>query len=342
MTEERKAPRRGRGEEKPALRRADRRVSAHPGEPAPAVRYITVDPAHEGQRLDNFLIREVKGVPKSHLYRIVRSGEVRINRARAGADQRLAAGDRIRLPPLRTALRDGGSVAPATMLPVVFEDEHLLVVDKPPSMAAHGGSGVSFGVIERVRAARPGQPFLELAHRLDRDTSGLLVLAKTRRALVGLHESLREGQVEKHYLALVAGVWGNQRQHVRVGLSRVSGGGAKVRVDEKDGAACHTVFELRERLGGFALLDAELMTGRTHQIRVHLAHLGFPIVGDDKYGNFELNRRVSRAEFGCAFARMFLHAWRIGFAHPVGSAPMRLEAALPSECEAMLEALRHA
>jgi len=343
MGSERKVQRQQRSTEKPALRTPTppgaSQVAVKPG--AAAVRYVTVEPAHEGQRLDNYLIRIAKGVPKSHIYRIVRSGEVRINQARADAADRLAAGDLIRIPPLRTAATVGPGPAPAAMLPVVYEDDHLLVIDKPAGVAAHGGSGVSFGVIERVRAARANLPFLELAHRLDRETSGLLLLAKSRRALLGLHELLKQGSLDKHYLALVAGAWANQRQHVRLGLSRIEGGGgAKMRVDELGGAASHTIFELRERLPGFALLDAELRTGRTHQIRVHLAHLGFPIVGDAKYGDFELNRLMARAHYGHALSRMFLHAWRLEFQHPVGGSAMRLESPLPSDCAALLEALR--
>jgi 23S rRNA pseudouridine955/2504/2580 synthase len=324
---------------------------AEPGKPAQArrveagaVRHVTVDAESAGQRLDNFLIRLSKGVPKSHIYQVVRSGQVRINRGRAAADRRLAAGDEVRIPPMRVSVRQAAPppAAAAAMLPVVFEDEHLLVVDKPAGMAAHGGSGISFGVIERMRAARPGQPFLELAHRLDRDTSGLLLLGKSRRALLQLHAMMRQGQVGKRYLVLVAGRWHNDRQHVKLALSRGGGAGAKMRVDLQDGAASHTVFELRERFRQFALLDAELRTGRTHQIRVHLAHLGFPIVGDDKYGDFELNRRAARGEYGARMGRMFLHAWQLRLPHPVGGEPIAFASPLPPECEAFLEALRRA
>jgi len=316
------------------------RASAEP----PAVRYVTVGSEFAGQRLDNFLIRLSKGVPKSHIYQVVRSGQVRINGGRATADQRLAAGDQIRIPPMRIGSQtDAPAVPEGSMLPVVFEDEHLLVVDKPAGVAAHGGSGISFGVIERIRAARPNQPFLELVHRLDRDTSGLLLLAKSRRALLQLHAMLREGQIEKHYLTLVAGRWLNDRQHVKLALSRGAGGPAgKVRVDAECGSASHTVFELRERFEQFALLDAELRTGRMHQIRVHLTHLRFPIVGDDKYGDFEMNRKVARGEFGPRLSRMFLHAWRVRLQHPVSSEPIAFTSPLPSECEAFLEALRGA
>jgi 23S rRNA pseudouridine955/2504/2580 synthase len=310
---------------------------------ADRVSYVTVGPDAAGQRLDNFLLRLAKGVPQSHVYRIVRSGQVRVNKARASVDQRLAEGDQVRLPPLRIAAPLPPPVRPQVP-PVLFEDEHLIAVDKPAGVAAHGGSGIAHGLIEMIRAARPNQPFLELAHRLDRETSGILLLAKTRRALLGLHEQLREGQVDKRYLALVAGDWVNDRQHVRLPLAKrtTAGGERRVSVDEQDGMAAHTVFSLRHRYGRFSLLEAELKTGRTHQIRVHLAHVGFPIVGDDKYGDFELNRRVARGEFGVPFRRMFLHACATRFRHPVSGAPMAIESALDRECSDFLRGLGRA
>jgi 23S rRNA pseudouridine955/2504/2580 synthase len=279
-------------------------------------------------------------VPQSHVYRIVRSGEVRVNKSRASVDQRLAEGDQVRIPPLRTAAPAPPPVRPQ-MPPVLFEDEHLIAVDKPAGVAAHGGSGIAHGLIEMVRAARPNQPFLELAHRLDRETSGILLLAKTRRALLGLHEQLREGQVDKRYLVLVAGDWVNDRQHVRLPLARrtTASGERRVSVDADEGLAAHTVFNLRQRYGRFSLLEAELKTGRTHQIRVHLAHVGFPIVGDDKYGDFELNRRVARGEFGVPFRRMFLHACATRFRHPVSGVPMAIDSALDRECSDFLRGL---
>jgi 23S rRNA pseudouridine955/2504/2580 synthase len=310
---------------------------------ADRVSYLTVGPDGAGQRLDNFLLRLAKGVPQSHVYRIVRSGQVRVNKARASVDRRLVEGDRIRVPPLRLAAAPPPPVR-AQMPPVLFEDEHLIVVDKPAGLAAHGGSGIAHGLIEMVRAARPNQPFLELAHRLDRETSGILLLAKTRRALLGLHEQLREGQVDKRYLALVAGDWVNDRQHVRLPLAKrtTAGGERRVSVDEDEGLAAHTVFNLRHRYGPFSLLEAELKTGRTHQIRVHLGHVGFPIVGDGKYGDFELNRRVARGEFGVPLRRMFLHACATRFVHPVSGVPMAIESALDRECGDFLRGLGRA
>ncbi|HQR71731.1 MAG TPA: RluA family pseudouridine synthase [Burkholderiaceae bacterium] len=305
--------------------------------------HVHVGPEHAGQRLDNFLLRLAKGVPKSHVYRIVRSGEVRVNRGRATADYRVQHGDDIRVPPLRTARPAGAArpaPVPALMPPILYEDDDLIVVDKPAGVAAHGGSGVAHGIIERVRAARPRQAFLELAHRLDRETSGILLLAKSRRALTSLHEQLREGAVDKRYLLLVKGEWVNDRQHVRLPLTKFVNrtGERRVAVDP-EGAASHTVFTLKRRFKGCSLLEAELKTGRTHQIRVHVAHLGFPIIGDDKYGDFELNRAMSRGEFGARFGRMFLHAAATRLAHPATGAPLELESALPPDCAAILKAL---
>ena len=305
--------------------------------------YRTIGPEAEGQRLDNYLIRIAKGVPKSHVYRIVRQGEVRVNKGRVAVDYRLAAGDQVRIPPMRLAERAPtplATVPAAALPPILFEDEHLMAVDKPAGLAAHGGSGIAFGLIERVRSARPNQPFLELVHRLDRETSGILLLAKSRRALLGLHEDLREGRVEKRYSVLVSGDWVNDRQHIRLPLTKYVNrhGERRVSVDA-EGMESHTVFSLIKRYGRFSLLEADLKTGRTHQIRVHLSHLGFPIIGDDKYGDFELNKRVARGIDTPRLARMFLHAGATQFKHPVTSRPMALEAPLPSECTQFLKGL---
>jgi len=326
-----------------AARKTEKAAAGRPAAIAPdRVSLLTVGPDADGQRLDNFLLRLAKGVPKSHVYRIVRSGEVRVNKGRAAADTRLQAGDVVRVPPLRLATAGAAHKAPPAPLmpPILFEDDDLLVIDKPAGIAAHGGSGVSHGVIERVRAARPGQPFLELAHRLDRETSGILLLAKSRRALNSLHEQLREGLVDKRYRLLVAGDWVNDRQHVRAALTKFvnAAGERRVAVDP-GGAASHTIFTLCQRYGAFTLLEAQLKTGRTHQIRVHVAHLGFAIAGDDKYGDFELNRRLARGEYGVRFGRMFLHAAATRLTHPVSGAPLDFVAALPDDCARLLQAL---
>jgi 23S rRNA pseudouridine955/2504/2580 synthase len=305
----------------------------------PAVRKVIVGAQYAGQRLDNFLLRLAKGVPKSHVYRVVRNGEVRVNGGRCSADTRLAEGDELRIPPMRLATAAARPVAPAQMPAILYEDEHLLVLDKPSGVAAHGGSGVAHGIIERVRAARPGQAFLELGHRLDRETSGVLLLAKTRRCLLALHEQMRSGAVEKRYLTVVVGDWVNERQHLRHALRKatLAGGERRVFVDEREGAPAHTIFHLRARLDGFSLLEAELKTGRTHQIRVHLAHEGFPVLGDDKYGDFEVNRHAARGEFGSRLGRMFLHAFRVRLAHPVSGAPLCIESPLPPDCADWLQ-----
>jgi len=325
-----------------------RRPTGAPAAPAAVsadrVAQVTVGEDGAGQRLDNYLLKLAKGVPKSHVYRIVRSGEVRVNKARATVSQRLAAGDVLRVPPLRTAACATPRATPlADLPPILFEDEHLLVIDKPAGLAAHGGSGIAFGLIERLRAARPQQPFLELAHRLDRGTSGVLLLAKSRRALVRLHEQLREGQVDKRYLTLVAGDWVNDRQHIKAALTKyvTKAGERRVAVDP-EGMPSHTIITLRERLGEFSLLEAQLKSGRTHQIRVHLAHAGFAIVGDEKYGDFDLNRRLARGDFGAKLGRMFLHAFHASLVHPVSGERLVLEAQLPPECDELLRTLRHA
>ncbi|WP_183007424.1 RluA family pseudouridine synthase [Achromobacter sp. UMC71] len=302
----------------------------------PSVRMVEVGAEHAGQRLDNYLMRLCKGVPKTHIYKAIRGGEVRVNKGRISADYRIVEGDMVRIPPLR--LPDPGTPkpVPGAEFPVVFEDDAMLVVDKPAGVAVHGGSGVSFGVIEQLRAARPDAKFLELVHRLDRETSGLLMVAKKRSALLALHAMLREGRSDKHYLALVEGDWVNDRQHIKLGLSKwtTQSGERRVKVDP-DGQTAHTIITLKQRFGGYSLVDAELRTGRTHQIRVHLAASGFPIVGDDKYGHDEVRAEFSRLGFG----RMFLHAHQLTLAHPLTGEPMTLTAELPPACRKILKQL---
>jgi 23S rRNA pseudouridine955/2504/2580 synthase len=287
-----------------------------------------------GQRIDNYLLRVLKGVPKSHVYRILRSGEVRVNSRRADPTLRLQAGDRVRVPPIRIAASPAAA-APATALGarVVFEDDALLVIDKPPGVAVHGGSGISFGVIERLRAERTQLRFLELVHRLDKETSGVLLLAKKRSALTGLHEQIRLGQTGKRYLVLVKGDWRTPKQTVRLALERhvLPSGERRVSVSE-DGKASLTTFRLQRRYGEYTLLEAELKTGRTHQIRVHLAHLGFPIAGDDKYGDFALNKALARS----GLKRLFLHAARFECDHPITGERLVLEVPLAPDLAAFL------
>ena len=282
-----------------------------------------------GQRLDNFLVRECKGVPKSHIYKAIRSGQVRVNKGRVKNEYRLELGDVVRIPPMRMPDPTAEPPVPPAQFPIVFEDDYLLVINKPEGVAVHGGSGVSFGVIEQLRAARPGQKLLELGHRLDRDTSGLLIIAKRRRSLVAIHDMFRDGQVEKFYQALVEGDWVNSRQHIKAPLLRwlTVSGERRVRVDAQ-GKPSHTIVSLLQRYGAYSLVEAELKTGRTHQIRVHLAHAGFPIVGDDKYGSDAV--RMQFAQWG--FKRMFLHAARLRMRHPITEEWLELEAPLPPAC----------
>jgi 23S rRNA pseudouridine955/2504/2580 synthase len=285
-------------------------------------------------------LRICKGVPKSHIYRVLRSGEVRVNKGRIDQTYRLKEGDVVRVPPVRVAEKANHSV-PGAEFKVLFEDAHLLIIDKPAGVAVHGGSGISYGVIEQLRASRPEAKFLELVHRLDRETSGILLLAKKRSALTNLHEQIREGRLDKRYLALVHGDWQNPRQHVKLALFKYStaDGERRVRV-QADGQPSHTVFNLLRKYGPFALLEAELKTGRTHQIRVHLASSGFPIAGDDKYGDFGLNRELQKSEGSrVALKRMFLHAYQITFLHPESGQPVTLKAPLAAECERFLTSL---
>ena len=293
-------------------------------------RWVEVGEEGEAQRVDNFLLRELKGVPKSHVYRVLRSGEVRVNSGRVKPDYRLRAGDRIRLPPIR--MSEKAPKARPAEFPVVFEDASLLVVDKPAGVAVHGGSGVSFGVIESLRAARPQAKVLELAHRLDRDTSGLLIVAKKRSALVELHRMLREGQVEKTYLAVVKGAFAKKAAELRESLHKyvTASGERRVSVNPQGMSAITRVKRLKSSAQA-SLLEVELLTGRTHQIRVHLAHAGHPIIGDDKYGDFALNRQLK--------TRLMLHAARLAFRHPLGGEPVKLEAPLPPEMGSFIDGL---
>ncbi len=311
---------------------------------------VTIGPDDAGQRIDNFLLRICKGVPKSHVYQVLRSGQVRVNKGRIAQTYRLEEGDLVRVPPMRIAQSASGAAiaegrAPAAEFPILFEDDAILIIDKPAGVAVHGGSGVLFGVIEQLRAARPQAKFLELVHRLDRETSGVLVLAKKRSALVHLHDQIRAGGgMDKRYLTLVRGDWQNKRQHVRLPLFKYTAadGERRVRV-QADGLPSHTVFNLLRKYGPYALLEAELKTGRTHQIRVHLASSGFPIAGDDKYGDFALNKQLQKAGDGHgALKRMFLHAWRLAFTHPLTGEPVKVEAPLPMDCRRFLDSLLEA
>ncbi len=322
-------------------------IGVNPAPPPPQVKTLTVDDDSAGQRLDNYLMRHLKGVPKTHVYRIIRSGEVRVNKGRVGADARVQAGDLVRLPPVRVSERvaekaqdmaTAALAAPARKFMVLFEDEHLLAIDKPAGVAVHGGSGVSFGVIEQLRMARPQAPFLELVHRLDRETSGILLLAKKRSALRQLQDQFRERETGKIYLALVVGQWPANRKVLDKSLHKylLPDGERRVRVvakDDPNAMTALTLVKVRHSGDGFSLLEVTIRTGRTHQIRVHLASEGFPIAGDDKYGDFELNKSLQRASATPPLKRMFLHAWRLQFNHPLTGERQTLLAELPSELD---------
>ena len=330
-------------------------IGGIPLSPGPQVKSLTVDEDGEGQRLDNYLMRHLKGVPKTHVYRIIRSGEVRVNKGRASADTRLAAGDVVRVPPVRMSERVAekaqamaeqiASHAPARDFTILFEDDSFLAIDKPAGVAVHGGSGVSFGVIEQLRMARTQAKFLELVHRLDRETSGILLVAKKRSALKNLQDQFRERETGKTYLALVLGHWPANKKVLDKPLHKylLPDGERRVKVvakDDPDGMPSLTLVKVRAAGGdpgrSYSLLEVTIKTGRTHQIRVHLASEGLPIAGDDKYGDFELNKALARANCPTPLKRMFLHAWRLQCNHPVSGERMQLQAELPPELSQFL------
>ena len=308
-----------------------------------SVSLITVAEHEAGQRLDNYLIKILKGVPKSHIHRIIRAGEVRLNKKRCKPDSRIQTGDLLRIPPVRTAEKQRSSenraqAVPAREFTIIYEDDALLVIDKPAGTAVHGGSGVSFGVIEQIRRARPEARYLELVHRLDKDTSGLLMIAKKRSALVKLHEAIRNDHPKKIYLALGVGKLPNDSFHVKLPLFKYTGaqGEKMVRVSE-DGQSAHTIFRVLNRfsdgllhqvgLSDLTFVEATLKTGRTHQIRVHLQSQDCPIAGDERYGDYQANKRLQKL----GLKRMFLHASELHLAHPLTGEKLILKAPLPQE-----------
>jgi 23S rRNA pseudouridine955/2504/2580 synthase len=302
------------------------------------VRQVEIGPERDGQRVDNALMTLLKGVPRSLVYRLLRTGQVRINGKRAKPDTRLTLGDMLRIPPVRVAERDE-SIAPSGMVravadSVIFEDKHFLVIDKPVGIAAHGGSGVSHGAIELLRAARPSE-HLELVHRLDRDTSGVLVLARSRPGLTGLQALIRDNEVTKQYLCLMTGTPRKAKFDINAPLlkSVMHGGERLVRVDDA-GKPSLTFFQELEQYPGARLMQATLGTGRTHQIRVHAQYAGHPLAGDPKYGDEEANKRF-RAK---GLKRMFLHAARMSF--DLGGRNYDFSAPLPDDLKAFLDNLR--
>jgi 23S rRNA pseudouridine955/2504/2580 synthase len=307
---------------------------------APAVRHVPIDAERAGQRLDNYLLGELKGVPRSHVYRLIRSGQVRVNSGRTNPSYRLQAGDRVRVPPVgvRPAARHTATPDRLEWLAerIIHEDARILVLDKPAGLAVHGGSGVSLGCIEALRLLRPDSKDLELAHRLDRDTSGVLLLAKRRSALRVLHELLREGLVDKRYLTLVKGRWPEGTREIDAPLvTRRVGGEARVKVDDS-GKEARSTFRLVDRFGKTAsLLEVSIDTGRTHQIRVHAAHAGHPVAGDERYGDKDFDEYLKA--FG--LTRMFLHAHSLSFDWPDTGEPFSASAPLPEDLKSVLTAL---
>ncbi len=307
----------------------------------PGVRHLQVDENSAGQRLDNFLQRELKGVPKTRLYRALRKGEIRVNKGRAKADQRLALGDSVRIPPLRTPAPSAPPTIPGHWVEqleagIVHEDKSLLVIDKPSGLAVHGGSGLSYGLIECLRQMRPEARYLELVHRLDRDTSGLIMIGKKPATLRELHRLLRSDQVDKRYLALVCGKWPRALSRVEAPLQKnvLRSGERMVRVD-REGKPSVTEFAVVERFASATLVEAKPVTGRTHQIRVHALHAGFPLLGDDKYGTDQ--EQALRKQLGVK--RLFLHAARLTFKLPE-TGVLKLQAPLDSELTEILNKIR--
>lgn len=312
-----------------------------------------IEEEESDQRVDSFLFKRYRNVPKSHLYQLLRSGQVRVNGKRIIASYRLQLGDIVRIPPIKTTEKNPSrqiAIAPSSFFTftALYEDDALLVIDKPGGLAVHGGSGISFGVIEQLRSQNPSWKFLELVHRLDRDTSGVLMLAKKRTALVELHRQIREGLMDKHYLVMVGGEWHNAKQHVKLALNKyvTASGERRVAVSTGEHAdsksmLSHTIFKLQKTWKNFSLLDAELKTGRTHQIRVHLAHLGFPIIGDDKYGDFEINRQLAKARGQNKLTRMFLHAHTLQITHPNTGERMQLKSPLSKDLQKFIDGLEN-
>ena len=308
--------------------------------------FVVVDESSETQKIDNFLLKILKNVPKSHIYKILRSGEVRVNKKRIDTTYRLKIDDQVRIPPIVIeAEKLSNVIEPKHQQTawlernVIYEDDALLAINKPSGYAVHGGSGLNFGVIELIRHARPRAKFLELVHRIDRETSGILLIAKKRSALVNMHDMMRQNRIEKKYTMMVEGDWTESKKTVELMLKKTftQSGERRVNVtneedDDSQNQMSKTIFYLKKSFGAYSFLEAKLITGRTHQLRVQLAHLGFPILGDDKYGDFSLNKALQKK----GLKRMFLHAFSMKLKHPLTDEPLELNAPLPRELEAFL------
>ncbi len=309
----------------------------------PKVQFVEVQPEEAGQRIDNFLMKKLKGVPKSRIYKMLRKGEVRVNKGRVKAEYKINSGDSVRIPPVRVSASK--TEVPTSLNKVqdleksiLYEDERIIVLNKPHGMAVHGGSGMSYGVIEALRALRPKAPYLELVHRLDRDTSGCLLIAKKRSALRYLHQQLQKKSMSKRYWALVNGQWPEKLKLVEAPLAKnqVKSGERLVKVTEQ-GKASITSFRVLEKFAGFSLVSAEPITGRTHQIRVHAQYVGHGLVGDPKYGDDLVNQAMKAHKLS---DRLFLHAYSLKFKIKPDTKPISVEAPLPKELEAILNHLR--
>ncbi|MDH5181834.1 MAG: 23S rRNA pseudouridine(955/2504/2580) synthase RluC [Gammaproteobacteria bacterium] len=301
------------------------------------VQFLEIDEEYAGQRLDNFLLTRLKGAPKSLIYRIVRKGEVRVNKGRIKPDYRLQAGDVLRIPPVRlgekTPAKPSNQVLDRIASGILYEDKRILIINKPAGIAVHGGSGINFGVIEALRALRPEAPFLELVHRLDRDTSGCLIIAKKRSALRVLHDLLRENRMAKFYLALLRGEWrgGDRILDFPLRKNTLQSGERVVKVSA-DGKPARSLFSPQNTKAAASLVQVRLETGRTHQIRVHAAHAGFPIAGDEKYGDEEFNRQMKEQ----GLKRLFLHAHQLDFTFPDDGQRINITAPLPDDLKQVL------
>ena len=307
----------------------------------PTVLIITIDENHAKQRIDNFLIKTLKGVPKTHIYRILRKGEVRVDKKRAKPDYRLEIGDQVRIPPIRIAekIEHKPSTSTVKLLDnrIIYEDDGMLIINKPSGVASHGGSGINFGIIETIRNMRPKAKFLELVHRLDRETSGCIIIAKKRSVLIALQELLRTNQMTKTYLALVRGKWQGGIRFVDAPLlkNQLQSGERVVRISA-DGKTAKTEFKLRQQYSNAALLEVKIHTGRTHQIRVHTTHIGHPIAGDEKYGDKEFNK-VMRA---LGLKRLFLHAYKLSFKSPTSGEIIAIKAPIEPNLVELIDKMR--
>ena len=317
-------------------------MSKFSANPPTSVQLVEIEEGSDGQRIDNFLLTRLKGVPKSRIYRILRKGEVRVNKGRIKPEYRLKIGDQVRIPPIRLSDSSQNKPKPTGQAlewiddSILYEDNHLLILNKPSGFAVHGGSGLSYGVIEALRAKRPDAPYLELVHRLDRETSGCLMIAKRRSMLRRLHELLREGGLDKTYLTLLKGQWHGGKRKIDFPLQKNTrrSGERMVTVDES-GKSALSLFEPVTIYKEASLMRVELYTGRTHQIRVHAAHSGHPVAGDDRYGDREFNKKIRKQ----GLKRLFLHAHSLSFVLEEPRKEIDVSAPLPEDLRAVLDKL---